>query len=188
MQPRQLVFTLGAIGAIGAGAWYGLSLSDGGTVAVGAPAPDFHAAVIGQPGITRRLADYQGDVLFLNLWATWCGPCVVEMPTIQRLHERFGSSGLRVVAVAVDDPPFADRVAAFVKERGLTFEILHEGSGTIEQDYRSRGIPSTYLVGRDGRLRVIRQGAADWDTEAVHRLVEQLLAVPDPRIAATPPP
>lgn len=184
MNPRGLLLTLGAVGALGAGAWFGLTLDRGSTVAVGAPAPDFRAAVLGQPGTTRGVADYRGDVLFLNLWATWCGPCVVEMPTIQRLHERFGARGLRVVAVAVDDPPFAERVADFVRERGLTFEVLHEGTGRIEQDYRSRGIPSTYLVGRDGRLRVIRQGAADWDTPAVHKLVEQLLAAPDPRATA----
>jgi peroxiredoxin len=97
------------------------------------------------------------------------------MPSIQRLYDRYRDQGFRVVGIAVDDPPYADRVAAFVKEHGLSFEILHEGSGKVEQDYRARGIPATYVIGRDGRIRVIRQGASDWDSEASRAVIAQLL-------------
>jgi peroxiredoxin len=97
------------------------------------------------------------------------------MPSIQRLHDRYRAQGLRVVGVAVDDPPFADRVRAFVAEHGLTFDILHEGSGRIEQDYRSRGLPATYVIGRDGRIRIIRQGATDWDSPATRAVIARLL-------------
>jgi cytochrome c biogenesis protein CcmG, thiol:disulfide interchange protein DsbE len=151
-----------------------------GSVAVGSAAPDFRAERIDQRGSYKGIADYRGEVVLINLWATWCVPCVTEMPSIQRLYDRHAAAGFRVVGIAVDDPPFADRVADFVRARGLTFEILHEGSGKVEQDYRARGIPATYIIGRDGRIRVIRQGAADWDTPANSALIAQLLAAPRP--------
>jgi thiol-disulfide isomerase/thioredoxin len=174
---RRLVRIGMVVLVLAAAAWLGkLAFAGGpGAVFVGAPAPGFRGAVIGTPGAYRTMADYRGEVVLLNLWATWCVPCVTEMPSIERLHRRFRDAGLRVVGIAVDDPPFGDRVAAFVREHGISFEILHEGSGKVEQDYRSRGIPVTYIIGRDGRIRVIRQGATDWDTPASHAVVAQLL-------------
>lgn len=173
------------------GLWLGLRPADGhaGTVAIGAQAPDFRGAVIDGSATERfkTIADYRGDVVLINLWATWCVPCVTEMPSIQRLYERFRDQGLKVVGIAVDDPPYAERVAAFVRERGLTFEILHEGSGKVEQDYRARGIPATYVIGRDGRIRMIRQGATDWDTQATRDVIAQLLGVAGPNDAKRTP-
>ena len=171
---------LAGLALLGAGAWYGWHMSANAGVAPGTPAPNFAGAVLGDPGQIKGIADYRGEVVVINLWATWCIPCITEMPSIQRLYERYGDRGLRVVGIAVDDPPFADRVAAFVKERGVTFEILHEGSGKVELDYQTRGIPATYVVARDGRIRMIRQGAADWDAPNVHAVIEQLLAAPRP--------
>ena len=174
--PRGL-WTIAAVTVVGAGAWFGMRAVGNAapTVAVGAPAPDFKATEIGGTGQVKGIADYKGDVVLVNLWATWCVPCVTEMPSIQRLYDRYRDQGFRVVGIAVDDPPYADRVATFVKEHGLTFEILHEGSGKVEQDYRARGIPATYVIGRDGRFRVIRQGASDWDSEASRAVIAQLL-------------
>lgn len=176
MTRRAALSTIAAL-ALGAAGWWGLRLSAAGSdVAVGSPAPDFQAASLAPDDTTTHtLADYRGDVVLLNLWATWCGPCVVEMPSIQRLYDRYRAQGLRVVGIAVDDPPFADRVRAFVAEHGLTFDILHEGSGRIEQDYRSRGLPATYVIGRDGRIRIIRQGATDWDSPATRAVIARLL-------------
>lgn len=174
---RRALVTGTIVLALGAGGWWGVRrASAAADVSVGAVAPDFLAASL-VPGDTvmHSLADYRGDVVLLNLWATWCGPCVVEMPSIQRLYDRYRAQGLRVVGVSVDDPPFADRVRAFVTEHRITFDILHEGSGTIERDYRSRGLPATYVIGRDGRIRIIRQGATDWDSPAHRAVIEQLL-------------
>lgn len=169
-----------------AGVWIGARAlgAPPGVVAVGAIAPDFRAAVIGKPGQYKTIADYRGQVVLINLWATWCVPCITEMPSIQRLYDRYRDRGFKVAGIAVDDPPFADRVASFVTQHQLTFEILHEGSGRIEQDYRSRGIPATYVIGREGRIRMIRQGATDWDTPASRAVVEQLLLSRD---SAGPP-
>lgn len=143
----------------------------------GSKAPEFKAAVMapGQQG-TKNISDYRGQVVLLNLWATWCGPCKQEMPGIQALHEQLGPQGLRVVAVAVDDPGFENAIRAFVSEHKLTFEILHEGSGKIEHDYQTSGIPETFLIGKDGVIRKRVIGAAQWNSDANVALVKGLLA------------
>ena len=149
-------------------------------VAPGAPAPDFRAVTLDAQPVARGIADYRGQVVLLNLWATWCGPCELEMPSIQALHNDFATAGLKVVAIAVDDPGFEQRIRDFVARKGLTFEVLHEGSGKVESDYEARGIPATYLIGRDGLIRKRVAGASDWNSPANRALVAQLLGVPVP--------
>ena len=149
-------------------------------VSPGSPAPDFRAVTLDAEPVPRGIADYRGQVVLLNLLATWCGPCEWEMPSIQALHDDFSAAGLKVVAVAVDDPGFEQRVRDFVARKGLTFEILSEGSGKIEADYEARGIPATYLIGRDGLIRKRVAGASDWNSPANRALVAQLLGVADP--------
>jgi peroxiredoxin len=146
-------------------------------VSPGSPAPDFRAVTLDAQPVAKGIADYRGQVVLLNLWATWCGPCEWEMPSIQALHDDFSPAGLKVVAVAVDDPGFEQRVRDFVARKGLTFEILSEGSGKIEADYEARGIPATYLIGRDGLIRKRVAGASDWNSPANRALVAQLLGV-----------
>ena len=146
-------------------------------VAPGAPAPDFRAVTLDANPVTKTIADYRGQVVLLNIWATWCGPCEWEMPGIEALHRNFAPHGLKVVAVAVDDPGFEQRVRDFVARKNLTFEVLSEGSGKIEQDYEARGIPATYLIGGDGIIRKRVGGASDWNSPANRALVAQLLGV-----------
>ncbi|HEX9564017.1 MAG TPA: TlpA disulfide reductase family protein [Gemmatimonadaceae bacterium] len=155
------------------------------SVGPGAPAPDFRAVTLDVPPVPKSVADYRGEVVLLNLWATWCGPCEWEMPGIQALYESFGPSGLHVVAVAVDDPGFEQRVRDFVTRHRLTFEVLSEGSGKIEADYQALGIPATYLIGRDGIIRKRVAGASDWNSAANRALVAQLLGTPVPAHAPT---
>lgn len=164
---------------LGAGLAFGAKLrgADLGPVRVGSPTPEFHAATMDGSNRTKSIADYKGDVVLINLWATWCGPCVIEMPSIQRLYDRYRDAGLKVVAVAVDDPGNEERIRDFVREHQLTFEILHEGSGRIEQAFQTQGIPATFLVARDGRIRKFSLGAADWDSPANRAVVAQLLGV-----------
>lgn len=174
---------LGGIVAIAAGGWFAMASGTASTAAVvtaGSPAPEFRAVTLDTPPRPRTLADYRGQVVLLNLWATWCGPCEWEMPGIEALHREFAPAGLKVVGVAVDDPGFEDRVRAFVARKGLTFEILSEGSGKIERDYQARGIPATYLIGRDGIVRKRIAGATEWDSPANRALVAQLLGVARP--------
>ena len=176
MKARQVLGGLVVVVASITGlAWAGAFDTTRSRVSPGAPAPDFRAVTLDSQPVARSIADYRGQVVLLNLWATWCGPCEWEMPAIEALHRDFGPAGLKVVAVAVDDPGFEQRVRDFVTRKGLTFEILSEGSGKIEQDYEARGIPATYLIGRDGLIRKRVAGATDWNSAANRALVAQLL-------------
>ncbi|HSA54417.1 MAG TPA: TlpA disulfide reductase family protein [Gemmatimonadaceae bacterium] len=180
---RQWGLALGAAALLGGG-WLAISARSAASVPVltaGSLAPDFRAATLDPSPGTRTLADYRGHVVLLNLWATWCGPCEWEMPGIERLHRDFAPAGLKVVAVAVDDPGFEERVRQFVARHGLTFEILSEGTGAIERIYQARGLPATYLIGRDGIIRKRIAGASDWNSSANRALVAQLLGVAVPR-------
>lgn len=145
-------------------------------VGAGSRAPQFAAATLDSPPKIRTLADYRGKVVLLNIWATYCGPCRVEMPSIEALHRSYVSKGLRVVAVSVDDSSSAQLVRDFVKQYGLTFQILYDPSGRTGQIYQTTGIPETIIIGRDGLIRKKLIGASDWNSPANRALIEGLLA------------
>ena len=146
-------------------------------VTVGSRAPDFRARAMDGSGATRSLRDYAGEVVLLNIWATWCIPCRAEMPSIEALHRRFADRGLRVLAVSVDPPGTAEEIRAFRDEYGLTFEILHDPDGTIQRAYQTAGVPETFIIGRDGVIRKKIFAATDWDSPANRAIVAQLLGV-----------
>jgi len=179
MRAKRLVL-VAALLVVAAGGYFGVGAvrQDLATLGVGSPAPDFAAATLDFVPRTKTLADYAGDVVLLNVWATWCGPCRVEMPSIQSLHEDYGSRGLKVVAVSVDVAGSAEQIRAFTDSLGLTFEILHDPDGAIQRAYRTTGVPETVIIGRDGVIRKRVSGAVHWDSEANRALVEQLLATP----------
>ena len=147
---------------------------------IGSKAPDFHALTIDGEPRPKTLADYRGSVVLLNIWATWCGPCVVEMPSIQRLHDRFGARGLKIVAVSVDNPGTQDGIRAFRDKYGLTFEILHDPTFRIKRIYQTTGVPETFIIAEDGTIRRKYIGADDWDSEANQALIAALLGAPRP--------
>ena len=91
--------------------------------------------------------------MLLNVWATWCEPCRVEMPSIEKLHREFGPQGLAVVAVSVDDAGSRAAIRDFVKELGLTFEILHDPKQETTRNYQITGYPETFIIARDGTIR-----------------------------------
>ena len=144
-------------------------------VVVGARAPDFRAVTLDSTPRPRTLADYRGQVVLLNLWATWCGPCRREMPSIQALHDSLGARGLKVVAVSVDDPGAEEAIRDFAREYGLTFEILHNPSGDIQRAYQTSGLPETFVIDREGVIRKTVIAAANWNSDANRALVRQLL-------------
>ncbi|MEO8576415.1 MAG: TlpA disulfide reductase family protein [Gemmatimonadales bacterium] len=148
-------------------------------VGVGAQAPDFDAKTLGDKPSDKKLEDYRGTVLMINLWATWCEPCRVEMPSIERLHQDYSSKGLKVVAISVDDPGTDEQVMSFVKQYNLSFEILRDPKGQvgdISRDYQTTGYPETVIVGRDGVIRKKLLGAHNWNSPENRALIERLLA------------
>ncbi|MBX9928043.1 MAG: TlpA family protein disulfide reductase [Gemmatimonadaceae bacterium] len=149
-------------------------------VRVGSAAPDFRAMTVVAPLEARTLADYRGEVVLLNLWATWCIPCRTEMPSIQSLHEAFAPRGLRVLAVSVDESGMEQAIRDFGAEYKLSFTLLHDATGEIERAYQSTGVPETYLIARDGTIRKRVVGATDWASDGNRALVRALLDEPRP--------
>jgi len=147
-------------------------------VTVGSKAPDFHANTIDGAPAAKTLADYKGEIVLLNVWATWCVPCRTEMPSIQALHDRFAARGLKVVAVSVDNAGFDDEIRTFRDQFGLTFEILHDATGNIKRDYQTTAVPETFIIGRDGMIRRKVIAADNWDSPANRALFAQLLGIP----------
>jgi cytochrome c biogenesis protein CcmG, thiol:disulfide interchange protein DsbE len=150
-------------------------------VEVGTTAPDFPATDL--DGNTVRLSDLRGEVVLLNIWATWCPPCIEELPSMQRLYDSLGPEGLRIVAVSVDAPlGLFDRrgqpggnVEQFVQRFGLTFDIWRDPTGTVERAYRTTAVPESFVIDRDGMIVRKVIGAFDWDSEASQELVTRLL-------------
>jgi peroxiredoxin len=99
-------------------------------------------------GQTVRLTDYRGNVVLINFWATWCFPCVAEMPAIQDRFERYQSQGFVVLAINSEDS--LNEVLAFASDHGLTFPFLLDAGGRVETDYRVRAYPTSFFVSRGG--------------------------------------
>ncbi|NOK63518.1 MAG: hypothetical protein GFH27_549371n17 [Chloroflexi bacterium AL-W] len=98
------------------------------------------------------LADYQGDVVLINIWATWCPPCVREIPRLVRLHEQFGVQGFAVLGVNTAWQDERSDVESFVRSRGINYPVLLDTDGGVSQAYSGRLLPTSYLVDRDGKI------------------------------------
>ena len=150
-------------------------------VEVGTAAPGFTATDL--EGNPVSLADLRGQVVLLNVWATWCPPCREEMPSMERLYRETGPEGLRVVAVSIDAAdgatdssghPGGD-IAAFAKEMDLTFTIWHDPEGQIQRTYRTTGVPESFLIDRNGTIIKKVIGGTEWDSPATIDLVRRQL-------------
>ena len=149
-------------------------------VTLGSEAPDFKAKVLGSNSY-KTLADYKGQVVVLNVWATWCEPCRQELPSLERLYQEYGPKGLKLVAVSIDDYVSEDSIRAFAKNFGITFEVLHDSTHAIERVYQTTGYPETFVIGREGTIRKKWIGPDDWSSQGNRALVAQLLGLPSPR-------
>jgi peroxiredoxin len=144
-------------------------------VELGSKAPDFTAYTLDSIPKEKKLSDYRGQVLMINVWATWCLPCRVEMPSIEALHKAYAPKGLKIVAVSIDDQGTEPAIRAFAKQYGLTFEILHDPKGKITNDYDITGYPETFIIGKDGVIRKKLMSATDWNSPDARALVDRLL-------------
>ena len=150
-------------------------------VEVGTEAPDFTARdMAGRP---VSLGQLSGEVVLLNIWATWCPPCREEMPSMERLHRQLSRNGLRVVAVSIDAAPGqtdasgypGGDVQEFVREMGLSFDIWRDPAGRIQQTYRTTGVPESFVIDRDGTIVKKVIGGTEWDSAPNLDLFRRLL-------------
>ena len=153
-------------------------------VTMGTAAPDFEVEKL--DGGLARLSDHSGEVVLLNIWATWCPPCINEMPSIERLHQKFDGTDFEIMAVSVDAQlGLFDKsgyaggdIQAFAHSLGLTFPIFHNPSGDIQQLYRTTGLPESFLIGRDGVIYKWVASETEWDAPDHTEMIERLLAAP----------
>lgn len=134
-------------------------------------APDF--AMPDLEGQLVRLEDLQGKVVVLNLWATWCPPCVEEMPTLEELHRELGDEGVVVLAVSQDEEPA--RVGPWIAERDFTFPVLLDPAAEVGHRFGVSGYPETFVIDRSGRIVHHHVGYRDWATPAVLQSLRRLL-------------
>ncbi|MBI5137442.1 MAG: TlpA family protein disulfide reductase [Nitrospirae bacterium] len=140
---------------------------------IGFTAPDFE--LVDTRGNRVSLSSFRGNVVLLNFWATWCGPCRIEMPTLQALTEDYAARSFRVVAVA-GDPEGVRKVAPFMDGLGLTFPGLIDQDGRIQDMYLVNALPMTYVLDRQGVVVYKMVGFFDWNQPKFRKLVEGLLA------------
>lgn len=140
----------------------------------GNPAPEYSAHSLA--GQEIALADLRGDVVVLNVWATWCGPCVREMPALEALHRRLGERGLRVVGASLDRGSAEDAVRSFVAERDITFTILLDPDQQVSTRFLTIGVPETFLIDRNGIIAHRWIGEFDPMAQSELQRVEALLS------------
>ncbi|HKI16728.1 MAG TPA: TlpA disulfide reductase family protein, partial [Isosphaeraceae bacterium] len=117
---------------------------------------------------------FQGKTIFLNIWATWCGPCVAELPSIARLARdpRLANKGVAFVCVSTDESSQA--VSRFLKDKDWPMTFLRTEQGKIPPVFYSEGIPATFLIGSDGKIAAVQIGSVEWDEPRVVAFLEKL--------------
>jgi thiol-disulfide isomerase/thioredoxin len=142
------------------------------------PAPPFVGRTLdGEP---FELAAFRGDVVLLNVWATWCEPCKQEMPELQALHARHAADGFTVIGVSTDSIRLAAEVRRLVAQFGLTYPNVHDARNTISQAFKIRGFPTSVLIGRDGGMLWRRDGIIDPGDPELAAALAAALAAPRP--------
>lgn len=129
---------------------------------------DWHVAPM--MGERLHIADLKGRVVFLNFWATWCPPCVAEMPSIQGLFEKVNAEDIAIVCVSQEDHA---TVAAFMRKKGYSFPV-YTLQGAPPRVFETEGIPATFILSPDGQIVFKHVGAAKWDDEKVVNFLNAL--------------
>jgi peroxiredoxin len=131
-------------------------------------------------GGTLRLSELRGKVVFLNLWATWCGPCKEEMPAMERLWRRYKAHGLIVVALSMDAQG-AKVVKPFVDQARFSYPIGLDPKMEVAQLYGARAVPATFIIDRSGNLFAFALGPREWDSKTAAPFFDSLLGPEKPR-------
>ena len=149
------------------------------------PVPAPPEAFADLDGNRVRLTDFEGRVVLLNFWATWCAPCIREMPALDNLQAALGDRGLIVAAVSIDRGG-AKVIRPFAKRLGLAhLGLYHDAKGALFRAFGVSGLPTTFLIDRDGGIVGVYVGPAEWDGPEARALIEYYLNRPASAAAVT---
>jgi cytochrome c biogenesis protein CcmG/thiol:disulfide interchange protein DsbE len=141
---------------------------------VGQPAPDFDL-----PGRASavKMSDYKGKTVYLDFWASWCGPCKQSFPWMNDMQSRYGAKGLRVVGINLDQKN--DEAREFLKETTASFDVAFDQSGKTPRSFAIKGMPTSVLIGPDGRVLSIHTGFKPEQKSALEQQIKQALNLKD---------
>jgi thiol-disulfide isomerase/thioredoxin len=140
------------------------------------PAPELRAQDLA--GVPKTLADYRGKVVLLNFWASWCPPCLREMPSMERLRVKMAGRPLEIVALNSAEAP--EEVNAYLARMKLGFPILLDPDGSNTKRWKVFALPTTFMLDAEGRVRYVLTGPTEWDEGEALGIIESLLAeLPD---------
>jgi thiol-disulfide isomerase/thioredoxin len=181
---KQWVFVGAIVAGLGLGGaalvWYTPDVEQ---VGVGVRAPNYKTMDLATGDSVGVREHYKGHVTLVNIWATWCVPCRVEMPAMQRLYDSLSLRGFRIAAVSIDQEG-PDVVRDFASNLKLTFDILQDRQGDIQQAYQTTGVPESFLLDTTGVIMKRVIGAQDWASPVNVALIHRLLGHPAPTAAA----
>jgi peroxiredoxin len=146
-----------------------------GTVAIDFELPDLD-------GKLHKLSDYRGKVIFLNFWATWCGPCEEEMPSMQQVYDILKKAPFEMIAISLDKGS-ADTIREFRDKHKLSFLILHDKKNKYKELYKATGVPETFIIDQNGVIAEKIWGPRDWSRQeniaTILRLLKEGPAAPE---------
>ncbi|NNE64659.1 MAG: TlpA family protein disulfide reductase [Gammaproteobacteria bacterium] len=141
------------------------------SAAASEPAPDFTLKKL--DGKNLKLSELTGNVVLINFWASWCGPCVKEMPLLNKIHKKYEPLGFTVLGVNVEQD--SDNARAFLASNGVDFPILLDSKNLVTQQYDVIAMPTTVLVDRDGKIRFVHKGYKSGDEAQYRKMVKELV-------------
>lgn len=141
-------------------------------VKAGENAPDFSIQQLGD-GDDISLKHFQGKVVYLDFWASWCPPCLKSFPFMEEIKTRYEKQGLIVLAVSLDEK--VDDAKAFLHETPASFLVGHNNNSDIADQYNVQAMPTTYLIGRNGKIHYVHRGFKTSHKEKLNKLIKDML-------------
>lgn len=135
------------------------------------PAPDF--TLKSRTGENIRLSDFRGQVVLLNFWASWCGPCRQEMPILGDIHKKYEPLGFSVLGINVDLK--SEKAIAYLKDTPVDFPVLYDPESKVSELYSVSAMPSSAIIDRDGNVRYVHAGYKSGDEEIYSKKIKELM-------------